>query len=249
MTKISVITPSFNSEKFIRECMDSVIAQGQTNLEHIIIDDCSSDHSTEIIEDYCSLYNHIKLIKNKVNSGPATSRNNGLNEATGNVICFLDADDIWLEGKLDTQLEILQKKKFPIICGGYIKFGQGINEFTVIHQKLQQITFERMKYSNWIYTSSVMIDLRVTGKFKMNPELYYDDYACWVELIRKHGPAYYLQTPLIKYRVTKGSVSRNKIKSALKTLQVYSEVFELGLIKKYFYFMFYIYNGFKKSKG
>ena len=248
MNKISVITPSYNSKQYIEECINSVIDQKYSDLEHIIIDDCSTYISVSVIEKYSDKYEHIKLIKNTENSGPAISRNNGLKVATGDLICFLDSDDVWLKNKLSLQMEYVKLNKYPIICGAYIKFGDQVNDFTVIHHNLNEVTFNKMKYSNWIYTSSVLVDKRLTGDFEMNPDLYYDDYGCWLEIIKNFGPAYYLQKPIIKYRITKGSVSRNKIKSALKTLQVYNVVFNFNFFSKCFYFFFYILNGFKKSK-
>ena len=247
MEKISVITPSYNSEKFIKECVFSVIDQEYKNLEHIIIDDCSSDNSVRVIERLAKEFSHIRLIKNPINSGPAKSRNNGLKIAKGNLICFLDSDDVWSKDKLKEQLKFAILNKYPIICGGYIKFGEGLNSFSVIHNNLNEISFNKMKYSNWIYTSSVMVDKRLTGDFKMNPDLYYDDYGCWLVLIKKFGSAYYIPKTILRYRITKNSVSRNKINSAMKTIEVYNKVFNFNMLQKIYYFTFYFINGIKKS--
>ena len=248
MEKISVITPSYNSEKFIKECIFSVIDQDYKNLEHIIIDDCSSDNSVRVIERLANEFSHIRLIKNPINSGPAKSRNNGLKISKGNLICFLDSDDVWLKNKLKEQLKFAKLNKYPIICGGYVKFGKGFNSFSVIHNNLNEISFNKMKYSNWIYTSSVMVDKRITGDFKLNPDLYYDDYGCWLVLIKNFGEAYYIQKNILRYRVTAGSVSRNKINSAMKTIQIYNKVFNFNLLQKIYYFTFYFINGIRKSR-
>ncbi|MDA7655075.1 glycosyltransferase [Akkermansiaceae bacterium] len=247
MEKISVITPSYNSEKTIEECIRSVIAQNYRNLEHIVIDDCSSDDSLLIIEKLASSYPHLRIVRNLKNRGPAEARNRGLELAKGNLICFLDSDDVWLKNKLATQVEIAKLKKYPLICGGYFKFKGDDDSFSIIHKKLIEISFNKMKYSNWIYTSSVMVDKRLTGEFKMDQDLYYDDYGCWLVIIRKFGPAYYLPREVFKYRITTKSVSRNKLTSAVKTMQVYEKVFKFNLLQKIFYFTFYVLNGIKKS--
>ena len=243
---ITVITPMYNAEKYIAECITSVFSQGFENIEHIIVDDNSTDNSKKIVEILALEYPNIKLLGSSSNRGPAGSRNQALSIAQGRLICFLDADDIWAEGKLAKQMKIAERKEFPIIAGGYVRFDEHKNH-KFVSCRSQKIGFDSMKYSNWIYTSSVMVDKGITGDFRMREDLYYDDYACWVSLIRDYGPAYYIKGPLMYYRVVKSSVSRNKVNSAIKTLEIYREVFKFNLIQKMFYFPFYLVNGLLKS--
>ena len=93
-----------------------------------------------------------------------------------------------------------------------------------------------------------MVDKRITGDFKLNADLYYDDYGCWLYLIKNFGDAYYIQKTILNYRITSGSVSRNKINSAMKTIQVYDKVFNFNLLQKIYYFLFYFINGIRKSR-
>jgi teichuronic acid biosynthesis glycosyltransferase TuaG len=248
MEKITVITPSYNSAKTIEECIHSVISQNYPDLEHIVIDDCSSDDSLLIIEKLASSYPHLRIVRNSRNTGPAESRNRGLKLAKGNLICFLDSDDVWLKNKLVEQVEIAKLKKYPLICGGYLKFKANGARFSVVHKELSEISFNKMKYSNWIYTSSVMVDKRLTGEFKMDPDLYYDDYGCWLLIIKKFGLAYYIPREIFKYRISTKSVSRNKLTSGVKTLEVYEKVLKFNFVEKVFYFTFYVLNGLRKSR-
>ena len=103
--KVSIITPSYNSERYISETIDSVINQTYENWEMLIIDDSSTDNSINIISDYCSSENRIKLIKLEENGGAAVARNRGIKEAEGRFIAFLDSDDLWHPEKLEKQLE------------------------------------------------------------------------------------------------------------------------------------------------
>ena len=91
--------PNYNCEKFIEETISSVLAQTYENWELLIVDDCSTDSSVEIIKNYCKNDDRIKLFINERNSGAASSRNWALREATGKWIAFLDSDDIWFPEK------------------------------------------------------------------------------------------------------------------------------------------------------
>lgn len=112
---ISIITPSYKSEKFIAQTLESVLSQSYQNWEMIIVDDVSPDNSNEIIEDYCKRDNRIKLIKLEKNSGPAVARNRAIEEAKGRYIAFLDADDLWKPEKLEKQINFMKEKKLYFV--------------------------------------------------------------------------------------------------------------------------------------
>jgi len=98
--KISIIMPNYNSQPFIKESMESVIAQTYKNWELIVVDDVSTDASYEIVEEYREKDKRIQLIKLDNNVGPAIARNKGIKEAMGRYIAFLDSDDLWHPDKL-----------------------------------------------------------------------------------------------------------------------------------------------------
>ena len=106
MIKISIIIPVYNTEKYLKKCLDSIINQTLKSLEIICIDDCSTDNSLNILKEYQLKDNRIKIIEQKENKGQGVARNLGLNIAEGEYIMFLDPDD-WLELNA---LEILYKK-------------------------------------------------------------------------------------------------------------------------------------------
>ena len=96
---VSIIMPSFNTGKYITETIESVLAQSYKNWELIIVDDCSSDNTDEVVRTYLS-DDRIHYLKNETNSGAAFSRNTALREANGKWIAFLDSDDLWMPEKL-----------------------------------------------------------------------------------------------------------------------------------------------------
>ena len=106
MIKISIIIPVYNTEKYLKKCLDSIINQTLKSLEIICIDDCSTDNCLHILKEYQLKDNRIKIIEQKENKGQGVARNLGLNIAEGEYIMFLDPDD-WLELNA---LEILYKK-------------------------------------------------------------------------------------------------------------------------------------------
>ena len=91
--KVSVIIPVYNDEKYIRQCVDSIIGQTYRDLEIILVDDASSDTSLAICEAYAADDDRIKVIHHKQNSGLSKSRETGFKQATGEWICFMDHDD------------------------------------------------------------------------------------------------------------------------------------------------------------
>lgn len=101
--KISVVIPCFNAERYLAAAIRSVLAQDWPDLEILVIDDGSSDRSAELVAD---TFPGVKLLR-QANQGVAAARNNGIRQAQGEWIAFLDADDIWLPGKLQAQCEIL----------------------------------------------------------------------------------------------------------------------------------------------
>ena len=108
---VSIIMPSYNTGRFIKDTIESVLAQSYTNWELIIVDDCSTDDTDQIIERYLT-DNRIIYIKNKTNSGAALSRNRALREAKGKWIAFLDSDDLWEPLKLEKQIAFMQENGY-----------------------------------------------------------------------------------------------------------------------------------------
>ncbi len=96
MPKISLIIPIYNGEKYLRQCIDSILCQTFQDFEIIFVNDCTPDNSIEIIKEYAQNDNRIKIIKNLWNKGQGASRNEGIKHATGEYLMFQDQDD-WFE--------------------------------------------------------------------------------------------------------------------------------------------------------
>src|SRR5699024_7875511 len=108
--KVSVITPVYNAEHYLRETIESVINQTYKSFEYLLIDDCSTDNSASIIKEFAKRDSRIKYVKLKENSGAAVARNTGLEHAQGRYIAFIDSDDVWYPAKLEKQLNYMHDK-------------------------------------------------------------------------------------------------------------------------------------------
>ena len=113
--KMSVIMPVYNGEKYLKEAIDSILNQTFSDFEFIIVNDCSSDNTEDIIKSYKD--NRIVYLKNEENSGVATTLNRGLDIAKGEYIARMDADDISLPKRFEKQVDFMDKNKNCIICG------------------------------------------------------------------------------------------------------------------------------------
>src|SRR5690625_4493762 len=116
---ISVITPAYNAARFISETIDSVRQQTYLNWEMIIVDDCSTDRTAEIVEEYIQKDHRIHFIQLEKNSGSAIARNTAMDHAKGDFIAFLDSDDLWYPEKLEKQLKFMQKNDIAFSFNKY----------------------------------------------------------------------------------------------------------------------------------
>jgi glycosyltransferase involved in cell wall biosynthesis len=105
---VSIITPCYNSARFISETIESVLSQTYQNWEMLIVDDCSTDASYEIVLEYAAKDKRIKAYRMEHNSGAAACRNKAIELSQGEYVAFLDSDDLWLPEKLEKQLQFMQ---------------------------------------------------------------------------------------------------------------------------------------------
>lgn len=120
MYKVSVIIPVFNSDSYIKKCLDSILNQTLDNIEVILIDDGSTDDSLQIIQQYSKKYSNIKY-KSKKNEGQAIARNIGIEMATGEFICFVDSDDYIENNMLEMLYKDAIKNNSDIVVCDYIE--------------------------------------------------------------------------------------------------------------------------------
>ena len=243
---VSIITPVYNSERFIAETIDSVIKQSFCNWELILIDDCSSDTSPEILQQYAGLDSRIKPLRLDENMGAAVARNKGIEQAGGRYIAFVDADDLWEPDKLALQLEHMRKNKAGI-CFTAIEMidesGAVVKEKRKVKPK---IGYRYLLTNTMIACSSVVVDREIAGDFRMPLVRRGQDYATWLMLMRGGLPAYGIDKPLTRYRLVSNSISSNKFVALKRTWNIYRQQEHLDIVRSAFYFCLYTLNAIKK---
>jgi teichuronic acid biosynthesis glycosyltransferase TuaG len=243
---ISIVTPCYNSSDFISNTMDSVINQTYNNWELIIIDDCSTDNSVDIIEKYIITESRIKLFRNNSNSGAAASRNLGLLKSSGRFLAFLDSDDLWEPIKLEKQINFMLENNCPISFTNYELIDEKGNSMNRIINSVKEINYKAYLKNTLIGMSTSMIDTSKTELFEfVNLRTRQDTYL-WITLLKRGLVAYGLNMTLVKYRVRNDSISANKIKAAIQVWKLYYNLEKLGYILSVYYFMFYVLNAIKK---
>lgn len=228
---VSVIIPSYNSEKYIGETLASVCAQTYPDFEVLVMNDCSQDRTAEIVEKYAQKDPRIHLINLPGNKGVSHARNQGVRMASGEWIAFLDSDDMWTKDKLEKQLklqEILHAKKSAIKDPEFLFTGSSfIDEdgdplASVLHVP-EHVDFSELLKQNIISCSSVLIRRSLMLKYPMPcSDQFHEDFATWLTILKNEKiEAYGLDEPLLMYRVTRQSRSGNKIKAARMTFRAY----------------------------
>lgn len=244
---VSIITPLYNSEKFIKEAIKSVQNQIYSSWEMIIIDDCSSDNSIQIIEKFVKKDERIRLLSNKTNLGVSASRNHGIKEAKGRFIAFLDADDLWNKEKLSTQIAYILKNNIGFSYTAYKKISEN-GETRGLITIPETITYNKLLKSNYIGCLTVVYDTTIFPKVSFSNARKSEDYLLWLKMIKKVGYAYGINTPLAKYRVLNSSRSSNKFDAVKFQWMIYYEIEKLGLFKSIYYFINYLFIGYKRYR-
>lgn len=241
---VSIITPSYKSERFISETLESVLAQTYQNWEMIIVDDCSPDNANEIIGKYTKKDSRIKLIKLEKNGGPANTRNEGIKQAEGKYIAFLDSDDIWLPTKLEKQISFMEKKQLLLSYSSYHTIDEYGNRINTRNVK-EYIDYTDMLKSNHIGNLTGIYDCSELGKVYMD-NVGHEDYTLWLKIMKKVGSAHGIVEPLAEYRIFSSSISANKFKAMSWTWNIYRNVVGLDIFRSSYYFLHYIYYSLKK---
>lgn len=244
---VSIITPAYRAAAYVGEAIESAIAQTYSNWEMLIVDDCSPDDTREIVEAWCSRDSRVKLIRQERNGGPAAARNAALNAAQGRWIAFLDSDDLWLPHKLERALAHAQEHQAGFIFTGFRRMtadGRMIGRYVGVPRSL---SYRQLLGNTAIATSTVLLDRNVVGDIRMT-KTYYDDFDCWLQILKQGHLAFGLDEDLMHYRVMAQSVSRNKRRSAAHVWRAYRDLEKLSLPASLWYFSQYAIRGLLKYK-
>lgn len=244
---VSIITPCYNSEAYISNTIESVISQTYVNWEMIIVDDCSTDKSADIIKKYAETDKRIIYIKTEVASGsPTLPRNVAISNARGRFIAFLDSDDIWEKDKLYLQLPQLMKKDVAIVYSYYEKITEEGERSGRIVKSAPIHTYSSLLYGNEIACLTAVVDITKVGKVYFE-KVGHEDYVMWLSILKMGFIAKNIPISLARYRVRKSSVSSNKMRAVKWVWNIYRNIEKKTLLASIFYSLIDLSKSFKKS--
>lgn len=223
MCEVSVIVPIYNSQEYIVDCLEALLAQTFHDFEILLIDDGSSDCSLSKIKQF-QHDTRVKLLKNPNNQGAAAARNMGIRNANGRFIAFCDSDDIWKSNKLEVQLAHMKSTGAAISHTAVLYTTE--TRQTLVGAK-PQVSLSDMKTRNWIPNSSGIHDVSKTGKIYQST-FHHEDYEMWCEAIKRGGPSIGVTEPLVQINRRKDSLSGNKLKSLVWHFKAQRRIFSIG---------------------
>lgn len=228
---VTVIMPVYNAERYMEQSIESIIAQTYQKWELLIVDDGSTDSSVQIMQEYCSRDRRIQMILSTGNEGVASARNKGIQAAKGEYIAFLDSDDLWKAEKLEIQIHYMQEHNCGFVYSAY----DVIDEKNVYQKTItpywDKVSYKKLLNTNIIACCTAVIKSEYI-KDNLMPQLKHEDYATWLNILKNHQLiAECVPGILASYRLVKGSVSSNKIKTIGWNWRIYHYNQQLGFLR------------------
>lgn len=236
---VSIITPMYNAEKFIAKTIESVQAQTYQNWEMLIVDDVSTDQSAQIVQRYATEDSRIRYLRHEKNTGVTRARNMALKAAQGRYVAFLDSDDLWKTEKLEKQLTLMQRKNIAFCYCACEVIDENGDKTGQVRYIPETLNYQKLLKGNAIACLTVILDKEIVGNIKM-PEIPHEDYAAWLDILKKGITAYGINEVLAEYRVNRHSLSGNKLRAAKWTWDIYRKQQKLGVMKSCYCFVCYI---------
>lgn len=210
---VSVVIPVFNAAAFLRATLDSVRAQSHREFEILaVVDPASTDASASILNEIASEEARLRVFCAN-GFGASAARNLGLDRARGRYVSFLDADDLWLPGKLERQLAWMRERQLNFSATGFRRIDEGGERLGRLLSPPRAITHRRLLKQNSLCCSSVMIDRKRVGRVRFE-SVGCEDFALWLKLTREGFDGFGIPEDLVRYRVVRGSRGSSKLKTA-----------------------------------
>lgn len=239
MPVISIVTPAYNAAAFLPFYFSSLAQQTFTDYEVLIVDDTSVDGTGVLVEQAALRDGRIRLLTLQQNLGAAGARNEGLRQARGDYVCFLDVDDYWLPEKLATQLAFMRSHACQLSYMDYLRVDEQRQPLTRVTAP-EQTDYADMLKSNRIGNLTAMFSRQAAEGLQFR-RIGHEDYVFWLELLRRVHTARKVVTsePLCCYMVRPRSLSSNKFKAASWQWAIYREVLGLPLFRAVWYMTHY----------
>lgn len=231
---VSIVMPYYNAAKYIKETIESIIAQTYKEWELIIVDDCSlAPETAQVLKDVKVMDERIRVLRTYQNGGAGAARNIAIEEAKGRYLAFCDSDDWWYPTKLEEQIRFMEENNYPFTCTWYEDANENLEPYYTVKQAERQ-TYKSMISGCNIGTPGVMIDTQVLGKKRMKNLRRAEDWGLWMMYLR--DTEYLITYPKVlwKYRHVPGSETSNKWKQMRAVVAMYQQVLGMNSISSWF---------------
>jgi teichuronic acid biosynthesis glycosyltransferase TuaG len=225
---VSIVMPAYNAAATIERSIVSVQDQDHRQWELLVVDDCSRDNTREIVSRVASQDARVRYIRQERNSGSGAARARALKEARGRYLAFLDADDLWLPGKLTRQLQCLTQSQSGFCFTAYRRFSDDPTSPGRMIPVPAQLAYREALGNTAIATSTVLLDRSRVARIEIR-DVYHDDLVLWLSIMRQGVVAHGLDEDWVRYRVARGSKSHNRMRMARMVWHTYREVEGMGI--------------------
>lgn len=208
-TLVSVIIPTFNSEKYISDTIISVQNQTYQNWEMLLIDDGSTDETQTIITSFLT-DKRIQFYPLEKNSGTGVARNFGVSKAIGKYISFLDADDLWKPKKLEKQINFMQTQDLPFTFSFYDCIDEQGNSLNRRIEAPRNLSYLQLFFCNYVGNLTGIYDMEYFGKISISCIRKRQDWMHWLSILKKVKTAKPVPESLAFYRIRENSLSTSK---------------------------------------
>lgn len=233
---VSVIMPTYNCGAFIGASIESVLAQTVTDWELLIVDDCSTDNTANIVAAYADRDPRIHYSCLEKNSGPAAARTAAMARAAGKYLAFLDSDDLWAPEKLEKQIAFMESTGAAFSCTAYSLMDLDGVPLGTIHIPPKMTDYNRcIRLSNPFGNLTVMYDQEKLGRYQVPPILKRNDFALWLQILHDTDYCYGMPEVLASYRTGRSnSVSSGKLKLIKYHWQLYRQIEHHSILRSAF---------------
>lgn len=228
---VSVVIPCYNAGKTIEKAINSVLTGSKRPEEILVYDDCSSDGTKGILERIASRHESVRVIDGDQNRGAGFARSRLLEEARGDFIAFLDADDWWYHNKLEKQIARVESDGADIVTCHYDLYDCCGSKLGT-RKPLALINKFTMHLSNWLPTSMTIVRSSLVGARQMPLIRRRQDYAYWLNLFRENGAlkCVVVEEALGGYLRQQGSLSSSPLKNAKTNYQMFRDIMGYGVL-------------------
>jgi len=244
MCKISVIVTTYNRKNWVQECIESILNQSYRDFEVIVVDNYSDYNFEDLKQNFRD--ERIRWYQNENGGIIAVNRNFGIKKSNGKYIAFCDDDDVWIETKLERQIEVMEKDQLDLVSSDLVLFKDDINKPIGVQKSRPLKDINSLLKNNEINTSSVLVKNSDLVFFPENKYLIgCEDYALWLKLYNKNYKFKIINEAHVYYRLSNNFSNNNRYNKHLKIIIILLlmklENNEIGILRYSFKNFLYFY--------